>query len=32
MNIDGTCLCGQIQFEAIIDPETTTIATVRIAK
>ena len=25
MNIDGTCLCGQIQFEAIVDPETTTI-------
>ena len=25
MNIDGTCLCGQIKFEAIIDPETTTI-------
>ena len=25
MNIDGTCLCGQIQFEADIDPETTTI-------
>ncbi len=25
MNIDGTCLCGQIKFEAIIDPETATI-------
>ena len=25
MNIDGTCLCGQIQFEAIVDPETATI-------
>ena len=25
MNIDGTCLCGQIKFEAIIDPEKTTI-------
>ena len=25
MNIDGTCLCGQIQFEANVDPETTTI-------
>ena len=25
MNIGGTSLCGQIQFEAIVDPETTTI-------
>ena len=25
MNIDRTCLCGQIQFEANVDPETTTI-------
>ena len=25
MNIDGTCLCGQIKFEANVDPETTTI-------
>ena len=25
MNVDGTCLCGQIQFEADIDPKTTTI-------
>ena len=25
MNVDGKCLCGQIQFEAEIDPETTTI-------
>ena len=25
MNIDGACLCGQIQFEAIVDPETATI-------
>ena len=25
MNIDGTCLCGQIQFEANVDTETTTI-------
>ena len=25
MNIDGTCLCGQIQFAAIVDPKTTTI-------
>ena len=25
MNIDGTCLGGQIKFEAIIDPETATI-------
>ena len=25
MNVDGTCLCGQIKFEADIDPKTTTI-------
>jgi len=25
MNKDGTCLCGQIQYEADIDPNTTTI-------
>ena len=25
MNIDGTCLCGEIQFQANVDPETTTI-------
>ena len=25
MDVDGKCLCGQIQFEAEIDPNTTTI-------
>ena len=25
MNVNGTCLCGQIQFEADVDPNTTTI-------
>ena len=25
MNVDGICLCGQIKFEADIDPKTTTI-------